>query len=148
MLSLDCAVSHFQAFLFCYIFAFTGQPSPPRTASSAVVGPGLVSLEWSPSPTYFDEVLTYELHVLKDDTLIDIVPVNKTVYVYSFQEKECQTYMFAVYSVNEVGTSTNSTEISVAVPNGEYTVISYTHSLPSLINSHIHCTILGLHYGC
>ena len=64
-------------------------------------------------------MLTYELHSLKDDQVIEMITVNETVYTYSFNESECETYRFAVYAVNEAGISATSTDISVAVPDGE-----------------------------
>ena len=60
--------------------------------------------------------MTYKLHVLNDD---EMIAVNETVYEYSFNKSECETYRFAVYAVNEAGTSANSTDISVPVPDGE-----------------------------
>ena len=63
--------------------------------------------------------MSYKLDVSKDDQVIEMIPVNETVYEYSFNESECETYRFAVYAVNEAGKSANSTDISVPVPNGE-----------------------------
>ena len=79
----------------------------------------MITLSWPPSPAYFNETLTYELHTLKDDQVIEMIAVKETVYEYSFKESECETYRFAVYSVNEAGASVNSTDISIPVPNGE-----------------------------
>ena len=64
----------------------------------------------------------YMLHILNDDQVVKMIAVNETVYRYSFNESECETYRFAVYAVNGAGTSANSTDISIAVPNGEYSV--------------------------
>ena len=59
------------------------------------------------------------LDVFKDSQIIDSIPSNGTIYKYRFYEKECKTYQFAVYAINDAGTSATSTDISVAVPDGE-----------------------------
>ena len=82
----------------------------------------MISLSWPPSPAYFNEAMTYKLHIINDDQVIEMIAVNETVYRYSFNENECETYKFAVYAVNGAGKSANSTDTSVAVPNGEYSV--------------------------
>ena len=77
-------------------------------------------MSWSLSPSYLNETVTYKLHVLKDDRVIETIAVNETVYEYSFKESDCTTYSFAVFSVNKAGTSANSAKISLARDrNGE-----------------------------
>ena len=61
----------------------------------------------------------YKLYILNDNQVIEMIAVNKTEYEYSFNKSECETYKFAVYAMTEAGTSADSTDITVAVPNGE-----------------------------
>ena len=106
--------------LYNFIETVSGPPSPPEDIFLNVTGPGFISLSWPPSPAYFNKTLTYELHALKDDKLIDVIHVNETVYEYTLEGNECSTYRFVVYSVNEAGTSSNSTGISLTLPIGKH----------------------------
>ena len=115
----------------------SGPPSPPESISFDIAGAGVISLSWPLSLSFLNITLTYELHTLKDGKLLGVIPVNETVYEYSFKDRECETYKFAVYSLNEAGISANSTEIFVAVPNGEQHLMSYflfsTFSLKNML---------------
>ena len=99
-----------------------GPPSAPDNVSFDIVGARTIVLSWPLSPAYLSETVTYKLHVLKDDQVIETIAVNDTVYEYSFKESDCVNYSFAVFSVNEAGTSANSANIFVARDSGEYTV--------------------------
>ena len=101
-----------------------GPPSAPDNVSFEIVRARTINVSWSLSPVYLSETVTYELHVLKDDQLIETIAVNETVYEYSFKESDCGNYSFAAFSVNDAGTSANSANISVARDNREYCNIS------------------------
>ena len=80
--------------------------------------------------------MTYELHILKDSGLIQMIAVNETVYEYSFKESYCMNYSFAVLSVNEAGTSASSVNISLARDSsGEYNIeyLTFLYPLFSLL---------------
>ena len=78
-----------------------------------------ITLIWHPSTVHFNELNTFKLDVLKNSQIIETVVTNKSVYKYMFNNSHCETYGFAVYTVNEAGISANSTNISVPVPDGE-----------------------------
>ena len=77
-------------------------------------------MSWPLSPAYLNEAVTYELIVLKDDQVIETIAVNETMYEYSVKESDYTNYSFAVFSVNEAGTSANSANISVE--RSEYSI--------------------------
>ena len=52
------------------------------------------------------------MHILNDDQVIEMIAVNETVYEYSFNETECETYRLAVYAVNEAVTTCSSKPIA------------------------------------
>ena len=97
-----------------------GPPNPPANMFLNISGPRFVSLSWTPSPAYFNETLTYKLHILEDDELFAVIYVNETHYNYTLEGNGCVTYQFVVYSVTEAGTSNNSTGISVTLPIGKH----------------------------